>query len=64
MSDSQITVRELIEQLKECPTDALVDCSVEPRSYDCPSEVSVQHDENLEVTVTPYGQWATLRGVE
>jgi hypothetical protein len=66
VSDSQITVGELIAQLQECPQDALVDCMLECPGYqDYPFEVMIAEDENLSVVdLRSVGgcAWVNLRG--
>jgi hypothetical protein len=62
--DLQITVRELIAQLQECPPDALVDISIEVDEQYI-SDVMVACDENLAVLVSgrnPDVAWVSLRG--
>ena len=63
MSDSQITVAELIRQLQECPQDALVDIELECPGYtDYPSEVKIAHDKNIQTLTLASGAWVLLRG--
>jgi hypothetical protein len=58
--DCQITVRDLIAQLLECPPEALVDVRTDGGRDEF--DFKIAEDMNLEVTVTPWGSWVTLRG--